>query len=471
MKLRTAVGLIALLLLLVGGQLVPARAATRESALGSVGEVYLPRVGYQSEFFPESQSSAGDDPLIVALQVLRPGEQPQWLAVPESEVMRPDASCFVLYEDLSDTVFIVWEGRVGSHPMIKLASYRQGEWSDVLQVSDSAWTWKGFPRLAITRDSFELAGDGGAPRQIQRTLLHVVWWEDDTDGPRTLYRPLVLLDGVFQGLGPVYVLNDLVEASEDATAEIPATSLTHHPSLQVIGDGKNLIVTFADEARRKLFVLDIGLLPAGLGLLGEDAFHFVTDYPQGPPQDSSLESFAGAVRARILISGGKYKLNPRSVQLLANDIQSQITGEIGQQSHQDLSSLAGLVRARILISGARLSSETIDRFTPLGSTSVLEVAPEWAVPSADPTLAGLPHVVRFSILRQLPTPATGEGNNYIFSSPDGQRLIVAWEEEEGLFYREAFQGQWSGNLSVPTGDHLTLAEALEAVRQRALKSF
>lgn len=469
-KSRVAAGLA--LLLLAAGHLLPVQAGSGESTLGAGGMVYVPRVGTESQLFPVLGAGSGGDPLVLALQVLRPSEPPQMLAVPESEVMRPDASCFVLYEEVSGAVFVVWEGRTGSHPMIKLASYREGTWSDVLQISDSAWTWKGSPRLAITRDSFELVDEVGATRLIQRTLLHVVWWENTAAGDRILYRPLVLLDGRFQGLGPVYVLNDLVDGTHGAAVEAPSESLTHHPSLQVAGDGRNLIVTFADEATRKLFVLDIGLLPVGLGLLGDDLYSFVEDFPLDASTGVSLEPLAGAVRARILISGPRYKLNPRSIQLLASDIYSQIAVPSDEGVPAGgLTPLAGVVRARILISGARLTSETIDRFTAEGSPSVLEASPDFADSLTDPQLAALPHLVRFSVLQELPAPLTGNGTSHVFSSADGQHLIVAWEDAGILRYRESLAGTWGEVASVEISDHLSLTEALEAVRQRALESF
>jgi len=465
MKIRI---LLTVLLLCLTG--LPGTAAeSRTGTLGAEGEVYLAEVGRVSEIFGDDQRSQGD-PLVLALEILRPDQAPQWVQVPESEGVNPDASFFILYEDVSDTVFVVWEGRIGSHPVIQLASFRDGAWSDVHLVSETIWSLKGFPQLAITRESFELEDEDGEMRSVQRTLLHVVWWEETADRDLTLYRPLILEDGHLRAMGDVNVLNDLAGDAVAIDAESPNEELVRHPNLQVGHDGRTILVTFADEASRKLLVLDIGLLPAGLGLLGDDVYDFVLGLGPIDPDQVDVSSIAGTIRSHIVIVGNRYRLNPRAVQRLADEVYSVASESLSEGmtngTRPDLSSLAGTIRSHIVIVGARLSGETLDRVQPASATSILEVAADRTGAStlgAPGTEA--PTLVRMTIASELPVPATGPGTAHVFSSPDGSELVLAWETGEDVEYRKASGGTWSAMRSVELSEELDLTRALELLQQ------
>lgn len=458
---------IAAVLLLSLGLAAAASAESREGVLGSQGEVYLTRVGTWSQLF--GIGVPADNQVVMGLQILRPGQQPEWTLVPESEGVNPNASRFVLFEDVSETVFVVWEGRIGIHPTIKLASYQDGTWSEVLQVSENVWSWKGFPQLAITRDVFEIGDEAGGTRQVRRTLLHVVWWEETGEGDRTLYRPLVFEDGRFQGMGTILVLNDLLGEELAAGAEAASPALIRHPALQAGTEARSVLVTFADEATGKLAVLEIGLLPAGLSLLAEELHDFVLGLDPEETADGGLESFAGTVRGHITIVGARHRLNPRDVQELAEEVRSRILAAADELSPADLESLAGVVRGHITIVGARISGETMDRFLPSGATSVLRVASDR---QPFPAEAGTSHLLRLSLRAELPVPSTDEGDIRIFTSPGGSRVVVAWEVAGArVLYRESTDGGWTEVRTLALGSQLTTAEALEILRQRAGHSF
>jgi hypothetical protein len=468
--MRRSIAAFAVLMLIFG---VVARADSLESTLGSDGEVYLSKVGTYSELFPGTAALAGD-PQVLALEILRPGDEPEWLLVPESEGVGSETSRFVLFEDGSETVFVVWEGRVGSHPMIKLAYYQGGAWSEVFRISENVWTWKGYPQLAISRDSFEIEAEDGSIRQIQRTLLHVVWWEETVEGYQTLYRPLVLEDGHLLGLGPVLPLNELAGDELAEGGEAPTVGLLRRPVLEVNENGRNMTVAFADPVTRKLLVLDIGLLPAGLGLLGEDTHEFIAHLDLGPRPD--IDSIAGVIRAHIDIGGSRYRLNPRLIRSLAEEVHSRIVEDFPSLTPGDLDSMAGVIRAHIDIGGARLSHETLDRFDQAVSTSVMRISPETDLLLSSTSEGEIPHLVRLTLTAELPVPALADGaageigETHVFCSQNGQRAVVAWDEGARLRYRELVDGAWSEARAMDVGGELSRNEALAIIHQRVLLS-
>lgn len=468
-------------ILLMAGALLtpgPVLAGTPLGTPGPAGEVYLVRVGTASELLPNAEPD--DDRRILALEILRPGEDPEWIEVPESEGVSADASHFVLFEESSNTLFLVWQTRIGSHPIIKLASFREGSWAEVVPVSDNVWNFKGHPRLAVTRDTFAVEEDGEV-RTVERTLLHVVWWEDTLEGIRVLYRPLILEGGRLQGMGEVYVVNDLIDLSNEETSDGEASRLLlESPVLQPGRDSSSVVTGFVDAKTGRLAVAEIRLLPMGLGKLGNDVAEFIIDHPpEGaePGSEGELRSLAGPVRSKILIGGNRHRLNPRAVQQIADEIhEGMVSGSIAAPStaglagqkpepQEELRSLAGVVRSKILIGGARIAGETLDRFNQAAAPSVLEMETE------DPAWSeggGAPHLVRTLLLSSASTPELGaeaEAEPQLFISPDGTDVVVAWAEPSALAYRKAVDGTWSETRRMGLSDELTLTDALEILRR------
>lgn len=472
--------LLAGLLLLVGGLVTssPAVATAPPGTPGPAGEVFLVRAGVASELLPDAEP--GDDRQILALEILRPGEDPEWIEVPESEGVSADTPHFVLFEEASDTLFLVWQTRIGSHPVIKLASFRDGAWAEVIPVSDNVWSSKGQPGLAVTRDSFTVERDGEV-RKVERTFLHVVWWEDTLEGIRALYRPLILEAGRLQGMGELYVLNDLIDLSGETPSGIePSRSLLESPVLQSGRDSTSVVTGFADGETGRLVVAEIRLLPMGLGEIGEEVADFIANFrsssegPGVPGED--IRTLAGGVRGKILISGHRHRLNPRAVRAISEEvydalISGSITGSSTSEEHlaspEDLRSLAGVVRGKILISGARIAGETLDRFNQAVAPSVLEMrTEEEAAQTGVPPQRNAPHLVRTQLLSSVPIPELAVGAQpHLFVSPDGTEVVIAWAESSALAYRKAVSGSWGEVRRMSLSEELPLTDALEILRR------
>lgn len=345
-------------------------------------------------------------------------------------------------------------------------------------VSNNVWNFKGHPQLAVTRDTFIL-DEGEETRTVERTLLHVAWWEDTLEGTRVLYRPLILEGGRLQGMGEVYVLNDLVDlSSEEVSGVEPSRSLLESPVLQAGRDNSSLVMGFADEKSGRLVLAEIRLLPMGLGKLGEEVAEFVAGYSPGDvqpgPQEEpgDLRSLAGVVRGKILIGGNRHRLNPRAVQQIADEVhEGLLTGSIaapsmtapGKPSEDELRSLAGVVRGKILIGGARIAGETLDRFNQAVAPGVLEMATDTENTGS---ARSAPHLVRTLLLSSVQAPELpSETQPYLFVSPDGAETILAWAEPSALAYRKSVAGGWGEVRRMSLGEELPLADALEIVRR------
>ncbi len=184
-RIHRVLGALALLLLAV----VPL--AAQQATLGDEGVLYTARVGTYGSFFPLGHAYAADASVLV-LEVQKPGGERTRLLAPGGETVAPDAVPFVLWEEASRRLFMVWEGLTHIHSTVHLVAFDGAAWSAPLQISGHPFTKKSSPRLAITRESYLREGDGKSVAG-ERTMLHIVWYEDDYGDVHVLYAPLALV--------------------------------------------------------------------------------------------------------------------------------------------------------------------------------------------------------------------------------------------------------------------------------------
>src|SRR5882672_8581492 len=94
------------LILLVGVFALPAFAQDGTAALGATGEVYLPKAGAYKDLFPKGHDTDPSN-TVVAIDLLQVGASPQRLLVPYTSGAEFETSPSVLYEDDSNTLFVV----------------------------------------------------------------------------------------------------------------------------------------------------------------------------------------------------------------------------------------------------------------------------------------------------------------------------------------------------------------------------
>src|SRR5258708_5041287 len=249
MKIKRPIVLV--LILLAGVIAAPAHAQDGTAALGAAGEVYLPKAGLYKDLFPKGHDTAPGN-TILAVDLVLPGAAPQRLLVPYTTGADVETSPAVLFEDDSNTLFLLWASQVNSlSSVLMLASFDGTSWGPPIQITGNPFSSKTSPQLAITRDAFSITDDSGNTAIRHRTIVHVGWEEQNANGNTdVLYTPVILEEGNYLGWAPVYNLNDLVGRNPSGSNFAPPDALVQAPVLQGGRDARTLVVGFASAQTR-----------------------------------------------------------------------------------------------------------------------------------------------------------------------------------------------------------------------------
>src|SRR5436305_2046141 len=258
--------------LLAGLFAAPAVAQDGTAALGAAGEVYLAKVGAYKDLFPKGHDTAPGN-TVLAIDLIQPGSAPQRLVVPYTTGNDVESSPAVLFEDDSDTLFVLWASQANSlSSVLMLASFDGTAWGPPIQITGNPFSSKTSPQLAITRDSFATTDSDGNTATRHRTIIHVVWEEQTASGNAdVLYTPVILEEGTYLGWAPVYNLNDMVGRTPSESKFAPPDALVQSPVLQSGRDTRTLVVGFASAETRTLSAVEIDVLPEELSFLAADA--------------------------------------------------------------------------------------------------------------------------------------------------------------------------------------------------------
>ncbi|MGH9360334.1 MAG: hypothetical protein ACRD2T_00345, partial [Thermoanaerobaculia bacterium] len=200
----------------------PALRAEREAALGSNGELYLVRAGSYGELFPRGRATERGNQ-VLALEVVTPGAPAERLLVPGTEGAEVERLPALVFEDASATVFLVWESQVNYiHPILMLSGLGPNrQWLEPIEIIGNAFADNTSPQLAVTYDTYRDAASAGTEDSRRRTILHLLWGEENGGGLyETFYTPIVLENGSLSGRNPIYRLDEL-DTSPAAAAAFP----------------------------------------------------------------------------------------------------------------------------------------------------------------------------------------------------------------------------------------------------------
>ncbi|MEA2491393.1 MAG: hypothetical protein QOH21_3185 [Acidobacteriota bacterium] len=117
--------------------------------------------------------------------IARNGETRQTIVIPATEGEALDSDAHLLYDRVSDTVFVVWRRASAAGDEIVMTSRdTDGAWSDeyVVAQADGAVSGRAVLRVAMTHAKDENSG-------AQLSFLHAVWW-DQTSAPVARYALL-----------------------------------------------------------------------------------------------------------------------------------------------------------------------------------------------------------------------------------------------------------------------------------------
>jgi hypothetical protein len=448
------------LVLLAGSLGSPAFAQDGTGALGAAGEVYLSKVGAYKDLFPKDQATAPSN-TVLAIDLIQPSAAPQRLLVPYTTGADVESSPAVLFEDDSDTLFVLWASQVNSlSSVLMLASFDGTTWGSPIQITGNPFSSKMSPQLAISRDTFSNTDSTGNPVTRHRTIIHVFWKELNAGGNAdVLYTPVILEEGTYLGWAPVFNLNDMVGRTPSGSSFAPSDTLALSPVLQNGRDARTLVVGFASTETRTVSAVEIDVLPEELSLLAEGCRANIIDLGRGL-YPNYLQALADKSAADIVSRGTAFHND--IVQFIAGQIHDLILANRGTSS-ADLTALSEKARANIIDLGARLSGRGL-RDAGGADKALIE-----SIVSIDPTAnaAAPSNLIHFRVASSRPAPRMGSTGTQLFLSETGDDAIVAWTDSGKVLYLQSQGTGWSNQKQINLTGSLDAPHAFDILKQRA----
>lgn len=458
---------IALALMFGGGVL---QAADSPPVLGRDGDLYHVATGTYGDLFPDgSQATAGAD--VLRLEARRGSGTVEHYLVPGSESNDSDRTPSLFFDAPTGRLYVVWSSsNTSTLTRINLASFNGSGWSETIEVSGNIYSEKSAPRLAVTHDRFELAG-GTAGESSARTVLHVVWSEDTSDGEKVMYAPVVLIDGELASTWRrVHRLNDYVSQAlvDDPFSGEVASKLLTAPTVDAASELNAVVIAFADSDTGALVQLELSTPATELAELADS----LADHLDSSNLCSRIEtegsdaisSVASAARHHIVIVGRR--IRSRVLAPIADDVRNHLVSKAENLCAEGgLASVSSSARHHIVIVGARAQEGDLLEGSAGGDGHVLLAA---AQEVGDDYVQ---HLARLQVKSERIAPTIGSGEPTILVSPKGTGAIVVWEDGNTLTYVEtagaAANETWSSSHTLQVGSTLSRSEAYTILRDRA----
>ena len=438
-------------LLLTCALTAPAFAAPQVSALSSRGDIYKAHVGPIGDLFPQAPKTLHTNTGI-ALEVKRNGEAPEWILVPTTQGSEAESTPFLLVEGRTNGVHLVWESRRNYiYSRINLASYVDGAWSDVIELSGELFSQKSAPRIVVTRDSYqEFDPETGLDITYHLTNFHTVWFEDASNGRQAVYSLVQFKNGIYQGPNHVFVLGDFDPAEGQGLAG-PLEGLLEAPTVVTGRDDQHAVAAFADLSTGRLATLDFAIVPQEIVALAEKVRANITDIGNRGRGKAAL---AEEIVNQLYLDGSQ--IHPDFLNYLAQAVSVEI---LESEAGVSLQSLSEKVRANITDIGSRLTVLGKNDFSQPHEITTVEIPATYE--------GGLPSILLARIGSSRPAPEVGQGPVTLYPSPNGSDLIAAWEAANALRYVESEGDGWSAVRSLELGEDLNLSSAHQLLERRS----
>lgn len=429
---------LALVLAIASSGLSPAFASDG-TVLGRDGQVYELVVGSLADLLG-AQGLASDNQAL-ALECTRADGSRELLLVPGTDDQAVEVPAGLVYFEPTATAFALFVRQVnGIHSQLAITAYRADEgWSETLTLAGNSFSSKLAPQLVITRD---LVGDGD--EALNRTVAHVVWRED-TSG--VLYTPVLMVENSFELMTtPLYRLDGMFEGDDELRAAIGEAELEIQPGV----DRRSVMIGFSLPSQHKLEAVEVRLLPDGLVTLASAGHDFVSSSTGG-----DLPSLADDVRAHIInIGRGLHRELVGALATKAKDI------VLGASPGSDLGALADDVRAHIINIGAKMDRDGLSP-RAAGQTRLARIE------TSEDSGRVRSHYLELREGYRHELPAGFAAPEFVFFSPDGANVILAWSRNDGLVYREhsATSADWAEEQSLSATGR-SLEQLLRLLEQR-----
>lgn len=445
----------------------PAAASHQETTLGNSGELYVVRTGTYGDLFPGGAAGERDSP-VLALDIVKPGAPADRRLIPSTQGKDVESTPAAIFEDDSDTLFVIWESRINSiHSIFRLASFDGAVWSTPIDITGNPFSVKTPPQIAVTRDAYGVREADNGVSIRHRYVLHVAWSEENAAGLYdAYYTPIIVDEGAYLGWNPVYRLDDFDNWDTTAlVAAAPASELVKSPTLQRGRDGQTLVAAFASSATGRVAAVEIDVLPTQLQRLAEKARGYIIDLGVRR-KITDLNVLSARSRTFLVDNGLDYQ--PEVARSIADQVAAYVQsnggvgGILGPGGIQNIASGA---RGYIIDLGAKFSGRGLKSNAIESASTAPPRTLEIAAEQGDTTqpAAHLFQVRKGSSRR---SPEIGAGAVRVFASETGGELLISWASAEKVSYRISQADGWSEPHEIRITDSLDLNGAYEILAQR-----
>ena len=405
------------------------------TVLGQDGTVFRLYQGTYGDLFGEGTEADSESP-VLALDIRHGDGSSSRLLVPGSETAAKESSASMIFEDSAGIVYLVWETLFnGQHPLLQLTSFDGAEWSELIEITSNIFANKGALQLVVQRENAR-AIVGGLENK-PRTTLHLSWREESVGVSRKVHSPIIFEEGQYLGWAPIIDLSGYVLV-DDTSAPPEVPDLENALSLQMGTNRHRVVAGFINPQTHRLVTLEIETL------------------------SQTISNIADAVRAGIVVIGLTANTHAELAEMAQAEVLAQGTAFheaarrhladqvrlIVEESQEDLTpagiiSISESVRAGIVVIGSRIG--------PFGlanprNTEIIAVGE--SATSDEPK-----HYFQITVVSDREAPEVG-GPAELMLSESGQNVIVTWEEEGHVFYRESLEEGWSEPSSIELTEDL-----------------
>lgn len=427
--------------------------------LGADGDVLQVVEGSLGDLFGVDTEDASNPAL--ALDILR-SDSIDRLLIPGTDGPDQEVTPTALFESESSTLYLAWTTRFNLiHTKITVLWYRNGAFSPPIELAGSAFTEKTSPRIAFTRETYQLLLEDGTHEQHTRSIVHTLWAETNGVGQRVAYTPIVFIDGEpLESIAELTLDPQLLAA--DATLGTNEV-VPFLPTLRRSTSPRRLFATLSDD--QLLSVLSIEPVPVELTRLGDGVRASIVPIGRivcGPGDGDGPLRLASAVREDIF-SEGSGLFHESVLEHIASAAESAIVRAGEATCRENAPALAETVFEEILSAGTdALDSGRIR----VGSGVRASIVPIGRSRAA--TVGELEHLIRVGRASAHRLPPLRVGRSHVIPSSDGRHLLVAWEEADGLVFQEtsATDG-WTEPSSLRLDSRVDLDDALRLLERRA----
>jgi hypothetical protein len=437
---------IALAAVLAALALAPASLRAGGGVLGASGEVYRVQSGTYKSLFGTAPAGQELNP-VLALDILRDGKL-QRLMVPGSEGPELEQAPSLTVDRATNQVYLVWEGLHVIHSVLNIVGYSSAGFTDNFEFSGDPFSAKSNPQLATTLDHYQVLGDDGNVTQADRTIVHMVWYDDGSLGRRNLYTPLVIEGGEMLRTNTIFDLAELAADTPDSTGVAAPAALAQKPQVRSGRDGQSVVIAFVTPGQSHLSSLELRSVTGELVSFADKARAQVIEIGAANP-GLSRSGIAEKARAQV-IEIGRRLMRSDVADFLAKSFVDAVAGGNGDESLEQVSEKA---RAQVIEIGVSLRRNVADK----ARAQVIEIGRAASGPS---------HLLDLRKASRRDLPALPDRTMRMFLSQRGDDAAFAWTIDNTVRYRESTGDGWGPVRVLTLGSSLSADDAYALVEQR-----